>query len=212
MKKKPRPQSQAGTLSLITAQLVLGVAACAGPDHLTDPVVSEGGAFFASLGGTSAITGSGGANNPPGSGGHSQGGTSPASGGNTATAPAFDWGAVSYDANGGTNITYQDHYNGTACFMSCHSHSFTFGGTLYQADGTTAAANVQIGILSNGTLTTTYSGTKGNFFASIGATVDWTAVQIAVRSAAGARAMPINASASGNCNNCHGASNRILAP
>jgi hypothetical protein len=61
-------------------------------------------------------------------------------------------------------------------------------------------------------MTTTYAGSVGNFFATFSGSVDWGTAQIAIRTSNGTRAMPINASASGNCNDYHGAGNRIVVP
>jgi hypothetical protein len=128
----------------------------------------------------------------------------------TTTTSTFDWGNSSYDTNGGANVSYQGHYTGTACLMSCHAHTMSVGGTVYQSNGTTTAANVQLGIRIDGNLTTTYSGTQGNFFTS--ASANWATAQIAVRNAQGTQIMPANPSANGNCNSCHGSANRITVP
>jgi hypothetical protein len=137
------------------------------------------------------------------------GGTSASGGGTGAT---FDWGSSTYSASGGSSVSYQGHYTGQSCVATaCHNHNITFGGTLYQPSGSSTAGNVQIGIRIGGTLTTTYSGTQGNFYGKLSGT-DWANATIAVRNATGTLVMPVNASASGNCNNCHSSSNRIVAP
>ena len=74
-----------------------------------------------------------------------------------------------------------------------------------------AVGNVQIGIRMGGTLYTTYSGNRGNFFANNSGT-SWSTAQIAIRTAAGTMVMPTNPSASGDCNTCHGSTNRIVTP
>lgn len=79
--------------------------------------------------------------------------------------------------------------------------------------GTSTAGNVQIGIRMGGTLTTAYSGTQGNFHGNISGS-GWSTAQIAVPTSGGGgtAVMPVNASASGECNSCHGSSNRIVVP
>jgi predicted heme/steroid binding protein len=101
-----------------------------------------------------------------------------------------------------------------ACLASCHTHTFTAGGTIYQANGTTAASNVEIGIIVNGTLYTTYSGSGGNFYLTIPGTVNWSTAQIAIRTSTGTAVHPATSGLNGNCNssNCHGSSNRIVVP
>ena len=49
------------------------------------------------------------------------------------------------------------HFNGNACFASCHAHDMTMGGTVYQANSTTTASSAQIGVWIDGTLFTTYA-------------------------------------------------------
>jgi hypothetical protein len=93
---------------------------------------------------------------------------------------------------------------------ACHRHKLTFGGSVYQSNGTTTVGNAQIGIRMGGTLVTTYSGSKGNFYSNASGT--WATAQIAIRTATGTAVMPTNASASGDCNTCHNASNRIVTP
>jgi hypothetical protein len=201
-------------MGLVAAGTALCASACSGPDHLTEPLVAEGGTYFDSLGGlpgntTTPLDGNQGAGgNSSGLGGAANGGSPPA----TPITP-FEWGSSSYDANGGDNVAYQTgHYPGMTCLMSCHEHTMTFGGTAYQPNGTSAAANAQIGLLVNGNLTTTYSGSAGNFFATVSGTVDWATAQIGIRTSTGTLGMPVNTSANGNCNSCHGASNRIVVP
>lgn len=195
----------------------LAASACAGPDHLLEPVLAEGGAFFASVGGRTSSAG--GAQNTANSGTiiGTLGGTANTitSSRTLADASEFDWGDAAYDSNGGADVAYQEgHYPGLPCFASCHEHIITFGGTVYQVDGTTKAANAQIGLLVNGILTATYAGTVGNFYATASPSdFDWATAKMAVRTGKGMYVMPANANANGNCNNCHkNSTNRIVAP
>jgi hypothetical protein len=150
----------------------------------------------------------------------SVGGRSTATGGLSATggalatggAAAFDWGTSVYNITGGSSLGHQGHNTGAACLATCHAHTFQAGGTIYQADATTTSANVQIGILMNGTLSVAYSGSQGNFYLPIAGTLDWTTAQIAIRTSAGVAIHPSVSGLSGSCNSCHNSSNRIVVP
>lgn len=135
-------------------------------------------------------------------------GGAPATGG----AGAFNWGSVTYSPTGGSAVNHQGHNTGAACLASCHSHNFQAGGTIYQSNGTTAAGNIQVGVIMNGTLFTAYSGSQGNFFFPISGTLNWATAQIAIRSATGTAVHPATSGLSGNCNSCHNSSNRIVVP
>lgn len=194
-------------VSFVVATATLSASACSGPDHITEPLVAEGGAYFASLGGavngatatTGGTQGSSGVNEQGGD----RGGASTAN---------FSWGDGSYDSNGGANVAYQGHFTGTACFAACHAHGMTFAGTVYAADGTSPASNAQLGIVIDGRLVSTYSGSQGNFYGSLSGTIDWAKAQIAVRTSGGTKVMATNVDANGNCNGCHGGGARIVVP
>ena len=211
MAKAVRDLAARNAMGLAAAAMALLFSACPGPDRLTDPVVSEGGTYFAALGGTTAFSSLGGSGNS----GAANGGTAST---NDASADAnvddagFDWGPASYDPTGGSSVTYQDHFNGDPCFQACHDHSITIGGTAYLANGTDTASNVEIGVWIGGTLFTSYAGSNGNFFTNFFGTVDWTKAAIAVRNANGTKKMPANPNASGDCNHCHDGTQRILIP
>ena len=100
---------------------------------------------------------------------------------------------------------------------ACHGTKvpFAFGGTVYKADGTTAAANVEVGI-SDGVLTlTTYTGANGNIWlpASAGA-INWPNAVISLRNKNGERVKPATAPRGSTCNGagCHGSTMRVLEP
>jgi hypothetical protein len=131
----------------------------------------------------------------------------------TSNSATFDWGTTAYDATRGASVTYQNHFNGMSCInTACHKHTFSIGGTAYQADGTTALANAQIGVLLNGKLTTTYTGNGGNFFTSIAGGADWSSAQVAIRTSTGTVVMPVDSKNNGDCNTCHSSTNRITVP
>jgi len=202
MAKSVRDLATRHAMGIALATIVLSFTACPGPDRLTDPMVSEGGTYFATLGAS-------------GNSGAQTGGTGSitcVSVDASSDDAGFDWGATAYDQTGGSSVTHQDHFNGNACFASCHAHDMTIGGTVYQANCTSPASGVQIGVLSAGTLFATYAGTKGNFFTTLPGNVDWTNADIAVRSARGTRSMSANPNATGDCNKCHDRNHRIVAP
>jgi len=156
-----------------------------------------------SIGGTSN-TSTGGDTSTNGTG---TGGASATTGG----AAPFDWGTDTYDPSNASSVDHQNHNAGAPCFANCHTHDFTLGGTVYQANDA-AASGVELGIIVGGTLYTTYSGTRGNFFLTVPGTVDWATAPIGMRSSNGSVLHPTMGGLSGNCNSCHGSSNRIVTP
>ncbi len=106
--------------------------------------------------------------------------------------------------------------------MSCHDANNTsdgnmwlFGGTVYESDGTTPAANVEVGILAGGVTYTTYSATNGNFWvAAAGANNitnnEWLTAEIRIRNDNGELAMSTQASS--DCNSCHSGGMELTEP
>jgi hypothetical protein len=184
------------------ALLAFALSACPGPDRMTEPVVSEGGSYFASLrdGGTN-----GGTCGKPAS-------TNDASSNDCGNDAGFDWGPSKYDATGGLTVSHQDRFNGEPCFASCHEHGISLGGTVYQANGADTASNAEIGVWLGGALFNSYSGSGGNFFTNSLGNLDWANAVIAVRNANGTTYMPANPNANGNCNTCHDSAHRIVVP
>ena len=79
---------------------------------------------------------------------------------------------------------------------------FAFGGTVYQSDGSTPAANVEIGVSTGGQVYTVYSATNGNFwFEAATNSVDWNSAVISIRNENGETTM--STFGSGTCNLCH---------
>lgn len=169
-----------------------------------------------SAAGTSAAPG--GAGGPETGNGGASGDTSGAGTSSTAGSPVaapFRWpGPFEPSATVGDG-----HHNpGTGCMSSsCHGGKvpFSFGGTIYQADGKTAAPNVQVGI-SDGVLTVTaYSASNGNIWLpSSSGQLDFANAQIAIRSAKGERTKPATAGRGAACNGggCHGSAMRLIGP
>ena len=210
MAKAVRNPAARIAMNLAGALVALLVSACSGPDRLMDPVVSEGGTYFTAPGGASELS-SGGAGNSGGA----NGGTASAQDASVDAGSddaGFDWGPTRYDTTGGSNVTYQDHFNGQPCFDACHDHRIAIGGTVYQTNGTDTASNAEVGVWIGGALFTSYAGSNGNFFTNFFGTVDWSQAAIAVRNANGTRTMPANPNASGDCNHCHDSTRRIVAP
>jgi hypothetical protein len=100
---------------------------------------------------------------------------------------------------------------------SCHGGKvpFAFGGTVYQADGLTAAQQVEVGISDAARTVTVYSAANGNvWLPADAASLDFASARIAVRNARGERIKPSFAPRGASCNasGCHGAALRLLEP
>jgi hypothetical protein len=171
-----------------------------------------GGSGTGGSGGTgdagSATTGGTGTGGSAGSGGSGAGGTSTA---------AFAW-PDAYDPTAAPAPADGHHNAGATCLLSsCHGTKvpFLFGGTVYRADGTTAAAGVEVGLTDGSVTLTAYSAANGNIWllASAGA-IDWTRAIIALRNANGEVAKPADAPRDASCNasGCHASTNRMLEP
>ena len=79
---------------------------------------------------------------------------------------------------------------------------FAFGGTIYEDDGTTGAANVEVGVLAGDQTYTAYTATNGNFWLEAATnSIDWTGAVVVVRNGNGESRM--TSQASGACNLCH---------
>lgn len=218
----PAHDSRSGVVlgPLLTA--LLGLLACTGPDNLTDPLIapdatsSLGGTSSLAAAGSSAVGGGAAVAGASTTGGNASSGVGGSSQAVTSTATGFDWAGSAFDATAGAAIDHQDHFNGMGCIsVACHgTTNFTANasGTIYQADGTTPASNVQVGIFIDGALSTTYAGSQGNFWVTLPSVTGFATARIALRTAAGTTLMPVNAAATGNCNGCHTATNRIMTP
>lgn len=170
----------------------------------------KGGSGGASNAGSGA---SGGDGNTGGGGGTSAAGN----GAGGTTTEAFSW-PNPYDAGTMPSPADGHHNPGASCMLSsCHGTKvpFVFGGTVYRADGTTVAPNVEVGI-SDGTVTlTAYSAANGNIWLPADAgSIDWTRAVIALRNANGEVQKPADAPRDTSCNasGCHASTNRMLEP
>lgn len=143
-------------------------------------------------------------------------------GGTTGPNTAFT-GAPGYQPGSGASTDRDEHMNlfgstdpaGHNC-LDCHSKggdagtTFTYGGTVYGADGG-PASNVEIRVKEpDGTFAATYSNTEGNFYylASIGEPIEAGAL-VGVRNATDVQPMPdpLTGTSAGGCNQagtCHG--------
>jgi hypothetical protein len=189
--------------------------------------VNLNGLTGGSAGGTSG-NGNGGA--PSVSGGNGSGtmvtggagvtlGGSRATGGASATGGDTFWKTVTYSATGLPNPSNGNHNQGLNC-IQCHVSGsssgapvWLFGGTVYKANGTTPAPNVQVGINDGTNLYTTYSATNGNIWLPASGTINWTNAQVRIRNSNGELTMA-GATPASTCNLCHNSTSypRITAP
>ena len=192
--------------SLFTA-CVLAAAGCG--SSTSDSAGGDGTAGEPGTGG-SATTGGTGGGSTAGTGGDATGGTAGAAG--SGAAPADYWGAA-FVAGQLPNPADGNHNAGQSC-AGCHSSgdaAWLFGGTVYQADGTTGAASVEIGVRDGANVYTAYSATNGNFwFPSTGGTVDWANADVRMRNGTGEATM--TSTATGNCNSCHTGGMALVEP
>jgi hypothetical protein len=182
-----------------------------------------GGLGGAATGGNSVIgTGTGGkaigGAGGTGTGGKATGGFSATTtGGASATGGASFWKAVTYSSTALPNPSNGNHNAGLNC-RQCHDGStsapvWMFGGTVYQANGTTPAPNVQVGVNDGTNLYTAYTATNGNFWVAGTATINWAQAQVRIRNGNGETTMA-GATPAATCNGCHTGTGtpRITAP
>jgi len=108
------------------------------------------------------------------------------------------------------------HYPGTDC-LPCHTGnewSFVASGTVYQKDGKTGLAHVQVGVRNGRRFWSGYSGTNGNFWLSDnGIPIDWNTAQVRVRNADGEISGDSGkVKMSGSCNKCHKGEKNLTGP
>jgi hypothetical protein len=111
------------------------------------------------------------------------------------------------------------HFAGQPC-QQCHvpmkqgsAFPFVIGGTVYQADGDAGAPNIEVAVRDGTTLFRTCSTRNGNFWIDGTGTIDWTTATIRVRNDAGVEKSPTTTAArNDDCNGCHTATARLLAP
>jgi len=90
--------------------------------------------------------------------------------------------------------------------------TWLFGGTVYKANGTTPAPNVQVGVRDGTALYTAYTATNGNFWFAKpnGVTINWTNAEARMRNSNGEKKM-ISAPQAG-CNGCHTGNSKLKEP
>jgi len=133
----------------------------------------------------------------------------------SSTAVASIW-VGAYNPSGLPTPSNGNHSAGSNCMSSaCHgataSKAFEFGGTVYQANGTTPAPNVQVAVVDGSTKYFAYSATNGNFWVAGTAAINWTTAKIYLRSSSGELLKPVS-TAGAACNSCHNSTLRIKAP
>ena len=188
-----------------------GGAFATGGSFATGGALGAGGSF--STGGTLATGGS------IATGGYPAAGGSIATGGALGTGGVSFWKTVTYSSTSLPNPSNGNHNPGQNC-IQCHvsgtsteAPTWLFGGTVYKADGTTPAPNVQVGINDGTNLYTAYSATNGNFWFGGSGTINWAQAQVRIRNSNGELTM-VGATPAATCNLCHNSTTypRITAP
>jgi hypothetical protein len=197
----------------LTSVLALAVTACSddGNGESDNPATggtsSTGGA--SGLGGTGTTGGDTATGSTAGTGGAEATGSAPATGGADA-----DFWSGAYDPTALPNPANGDHNAGQAC-LYCHgsmgNRTWAFGGTVYESDGTTPAANVEVGVRDGITFVSAYSATNGNVWLPAGGlAIDWENAEIRLRTANGEKVMVDVGN--GDCNTCHSGDSVLIAP
>ena len=106
--------------------------------------------------------------------------------------------------------------NPGAC-MGCHDGGvrpqLVFGGTVYQADGVTPAANVEIGVSDGNNEYFVYSASTGLYWAEgSSSSIDWTTADIRMRNASGEIPKTASTARSANCDSCHSGGLALTLP
>lgn len=209
--------------------LVIGVSAVSsacGSDAVSSGPGLPGSGATNSVGNTTGgVDGLGGSSALDSTGGAITGGGVGATGGSTPTGSGLGTGGVSFWKNVTYNATALpdpsngNHNAGQNC-IQCHTAgtnseapAWLFAGTVYQADGTTPAAHVQVGVNDGANLYTAYSATNGNFWFGGTGTINWAAAQVRIRNGNGELTMA-GATPASTCNLCHNSTTypRITAP
>jgi hypothetical protein len=190
-------------------------------------VAGTGGGAGGSSGSTGAAGSGGQGENGAGGGGGRQGGDAGvagatgagggswgSSGGQSGTVAS--WWPTAYDANGTPSPSDGHHQDGESC-LSCHTGAgeapaWLFGGTLYNASGTSGQAHVEVGIRDGVQFYSAFSGENGNVWAPQGSSsINWDNAEIRLRNAGGETLMPSKGD-NGDCNHCHDSKLRIIVP
>lgn len=130
--------------------------------------------------------------------------------------PAAGYWPDAYNPSGApaTYPTPQYHYEEDghpgACLAGCHepggeSKTLTigWGGVVYQADGKTRAANVQVGVVSGAHKSFVYSRSDGLYWSEDRSAVDWNTADIRIRSANGEKPKLSSDERGADCDTCH---------
>lgn len=142
---------------------------------------------------------------------------------NTNTTPGF-WPSA-YSSTGAPSTTESAYHatNSTAgqSCMSCHSATSTqattklvFGGTVFKADGTTGAGNVQVGVSDGTNKYFVYSAANGQYW-QVGTgteNVNWAAADIRIRTGAGEQVKAATDNRNADCDSCHVGADVLKAP
>ena len=188
----------------------------AGRSSSTGASGSGGAESGADTGGNPSVAGGAGGV-PLGNAGSAAGGDGAGQATGGVTTERFTWPGVFDPAGAPTPATGQ-HNPGSSCMLSsCHGTKvpFVFGGTVYQADGTTAAQHVEVGVADAALTLTAYTASNGNIWlpSSAGA-IDWANAVISVRSVTGEVVKPASSPRGSSCNGsgCHNTAMRLKEP
>jgi len=159
-----------------------------------------------------------------GCGGSDDGGDDSADGtGGAGATPGAFWPSATYVPGTANPAPPADasHYTGAMC-MTCHATAalgggfiFLFGGTVYAADGVTAAPGVEVGLNYNGQVYTAYSDQYGNFAVEGAAPITEGLHEVRLRTATGEKIKAATEVSQAECNDCHrtgGTSTPLIAP
>ena len=144
-------------------------------------------------------------------------------GGSSNTNSAADnfWPSA-YDPTGAPSTNESAYHiasptTGQSC-LACHNvpgnaatTNLVFGGTVYRADGTTPAGNVQVGVVDGTKKYFVYSAANGQYWAEGTDTLTWsTADDIRIRDANGEKATKTTDGRGADCDSCHGVTGAVL--
>lgn len=181
---------------------------CGGDDSSSDSgtggaaAVGTGGGVGSGVGGTD--TGAGGVTSGSGGSNSGVGGTDATywpEAYNPAGAPVDDVDAdgVYYHAND----VWRAPGNCMLCHASLNQPFMAFGGTVFQSDGVTPAAHVQVGVKDGANSYFVYSNAKGHYWAAGANNVNWPGADIRMRNSTGEIPKTSVMERGADCDSCH---------
>jgi hypothetical protein len=171
------------------------------------------GACLASMGcGSSDSNANGSVGGANGVGGKSSVGGSTTQSSSTGGATGTFWPSA-FSSTGTASTPYHTTTPaGSVPCMTCHSATSTvstvkivFGGTVYKADGTTGAPNVQVGVSDGTKKFFVYTASNGYYWQEGTDTVNWASADIRTRTANGESIKKSTDARNADCDSCHSA-------